>query len=105
MGIPGDTKDSAKILKLAAYNSAVHLYLGAADAFVLPHLAQPAAGTLEIALLALSYGRSILAPRLPRFKGILPSAASIFYAAGNRESLLQALLKIQARTYALNAGE
>lgn len=110
-GTPGDKKGGEKILKLAAHNSAVHLclstpnkddiplYMGAADALVLPHFAHQSGGTLEIAMLALSYGRAVVAPRLPRFQGMLPPRATIFYEPGNRESLLQALLKLQGQTY------
>jgi glycosyltransferase involved in cell wall biosynthesis len=117
VGIPGDKKSGARILKLAALNPAVHLYLGrpgrdniplylgAADALVLPHFAQKSAGTLEIALLALSYRRAIVAPRLPRFIGLLPPGACVFYEPGNRKSLLQALLKLQEGTYALREDE
>lgn len=117
VGTPADKKGSEKILKLSALNSAVHLclapphkddiplYLGAADALVLPHFAHQAAGTLEVAMLALSYGCIIVAPRLPRFQGMLSPHASIFYEPGNRESLLQALLKLQGQTYALHQDE
>jgi GT2 family glycosyltransferase/glycosyltransferase involved in cell wall biosynthesis len=117
VGVPGDKKGNARMLRLAALNAAVHLsmaqpgkediplYLGAADALVLPHFALPAAGTSEIALLALSYGRAIVAPRLPRFKGVLPPGASVFYEPAQPDSLLQALLKLQGRTYALGKDE
>jgi glycosyltransferase involved in cell wall biosynthesis len=107
VGRPADKPDATRILRLAALNPAVHLHLGhphrdemplyleAADALVLPHSAQPAAGSPAIAFIGLSYGRAVVAPRLPRFEGLLPPAASVLYEPGRRESLLQAMLDIQ----------
>ena len=117
VGSPTDKKRPGRLLKLAALNSAVHLclaapgraemslYMGAADALVLPHFARQTAGTLETALIALSYGRVVVAPSLPRFNGMLPPRASVLYDPASRASLLQALLKAQTLHYFLNEQE
>jgi len=117
VGAPKDQKASRRILKLAALNPAVHLslaapgkedmplYIGAADAFVLPHLARQTAGQLETALLALSYGRVVVAPRLPRFNGMLPPRGSILYDPTSRASLVKALLLAQTLNYQINEKE
>jgi glycosyltransferase involved in cell wall biosynthesis len=117
VGAPKDKKAPGRILKLAALNPAVHLslavpgreemplYIGAADAFVLPHLAGQTAGQLETALLALSYGRTVVAPRLPRFNGMLPPRASAFYDPASRASLVKALLKVQTLNFQVSEKE
>ena len=106
-----------RILKLAASNSAVHLsmsplsqddiplYMGAADAVVLPHFALSNAGMLETALLALSFERVVVAPNLPRFRGMLPPRASILYDPSSRESLIQACISAQLLRYHMNEKE
>jgi len=113
VGSPCDKKDSARILKLAALTPSLHLhranpdkedlslYLSAADTLVLPHFAIESAGMLETAMLALSYGRVVIAPNLPRFTGMLPPRASILYDAASRESLTRALLDARQREYHL----
>ena len=113
VGTPGDKRESTRILKLAALTPSLHLhranpskeelplYLGAADALVLPHFAVEAAGTLETALLALSSGRAVVAPNLPRFCGMLPPRASVLYDPASRESLTRALLDVRKRNYHL----
>ena len=80
------------------YNS-LSLYLAAVDALVLPHFAVETAGLLESALLALSYGRVAVVPNIPRFRGMLPPRASIYYDPNSRESLTQALLEARRRDY------
>ena len=118
VGSPIDKKStSSRIFKLAALNSSVHLslttpakeamplYLGAADAIVLPHVARQTAGVLGTALIGLSYGCVVVAPALPRFRGMLPPHASALYDPASRESLLQALLKAQALNYCMSEKE
>jgi glycosyltransferase involved in cell wall biosynthesis len=118
VGWPGDKKQlSARMLKLAALNPAIHLflamprktdmplYLGAADAIVLPHFALQKAGTLETALLALSFGLAVVAPNLPRFRGMLPPRASVLYNPTSRESLLNACLKAQTLQFRVSEKE
>ncbi|MEO8970256.1 MAG: glycosyltransferase [Ktedonobacteraceae bacterium] len=102
---------------LAASNSAIHLcmsplsqndiplYMGAADAVVLPHFALPNAGMLEAALLALSFERVVVAPNLPRFRGMLPPRASVLYDPGSRESLVQSCISAQTLHYRMNDKE
>ena len=116
-GSPIDKKGPARFLKLAALNSSVHLclaapgqaemplYIGAADALVLPHFARQTAGTLETALIALSYGRVVVAPSLPHFNGMLPPHASMLYDPASRASMVEALLKVQTLNYSLNKKE
>ncbi|GAC1567515.1 MAG: hypothetical protein NVS3B14_13800 [Ktedonobacteraceae bacterium] len=112
VGSPCD-KDSQRILKLAALTASLHLhkaipgkeelslYLSAVDALVLPHFAIGTAGMLETAMLALSCGRVVIAPNLPRFCGMLPPRASILYDPASRESLTRALLDAREREYHL----
>ncbi len=113
VGTPCDKTTSRPILKLAALTPTLHLhranpnqdglslYLSAADALVLPHFAISTAGMLETAMLALSYGRVVVAPNLPRFCGMLPPRASVLYDPASRESLSRALLDSLQRTYHL----
>lgn len=117
-GTPGDRqKVSRRIVRLAALCSNVYLftaipdpddmalYLGVADALVLPHFAVPKAGSLELAMLALSYGLAVIAPDLPRFRGMLPPHASVLYDPARRESLIQACHKAQKLDFALSEQE
>jgi hypothetical protein len=53
-------------------------------------------GMLETVLLALSYERIVVVPDLPRFQGVLPPHASIFYDAHQQPDLVQALVKAQS---------
>lgn len=113
VGTPCDKTTSRPIFKLAALTPMLHLhranpdqdelslYLSAADALVLPHFAISTAGMLETAMLALSYGRVVVAPNLPRFCGMLPPRASVLYDPASRESLSRALLDSRQRTYNL----
>ena len=110
-GTPCDKQTSPSILKLAALTPTLHLhranpdkdglslYLSAASALVLPHFAIPTAGLLETAMRALSYGRVVVAPNLPRFCGMLPPRASVLYDPSSRDSLTRALLDARQRSY------
>ena len=117
-GVPGDKqKLSGRILRLAAQHPNVYLftalpdhdeitrYLSAADALVLPHFAIAKAGSLELAMLGLSYGLTVVAPDLPRFRGMLPPHASVLYDPRRRESLIQACLKAQKLAFTLSEKE
>ncbi len=111
VGRPRDAPQATQMLKRVALNSAVHLflrdpeagdialYMGAAHAVVLPYGALQQAGSLELATLALSYERVVVVPRLPRLHGMLPAQASIYFEAGSRASLTQALLKAHTTSY------
>ncbi len=117
VGSPTDKKMATHVLKLAALNSAIHLYgrtprkediplyMGAADAIVLPHFAMQVAGVLETAVLAISYERVVIAPRLPRFQDMLPPRTHVLYDPISRESLVRALVKAQKLTYHLSEKE
>ncbi len=117
VGPPCDKEVSTRIIKLAARQPALHLhlsmpdyntlslYLASVDALVLPHFAVETAGLLESALLALSYGRVVVVPNLPRFRGMLPPRASIYYDPTSRESLTRALLEARRRDYRLTARD
>lgn len=108
VGQPRDTKEIHTVLQRAAHDSAIHvfveyheedipLYIGAADALVMPHLALQTAGVVETALLFHAYERVVIVPDLPRFRGILPENSSVTYDASSRSSLIKAL--IDAPTY------
>ncbi|QBD79616.1 glycosyltransferase [Ktedonosporobacter rubrisoli] len=112
IGAPRDKELPLSITKRAAINPAIHLfmqpekqdlplYLGAAQAVVIPHFAQSSAGVLETAMLALSHELSVIVPDLPRFHGMLPPHASILYDATSRKALVQAMLKVQKLKYNL----
>ncbi len=117
VGVPADTQTPTRLLKLAALHPTIHLstttpgkediplYMGAIDTVVLPHFAVQTAGMLEVAILALSYERVVVAPNLPRFRGMLPPRASILYDPTDQASLVRALSKAQARKYHLNEKE
>ncbi len=117
VGSPSDKKVASRILKLAALNSSIHLalatptketiplYLGAANAVVLPHFNNQKAGLLTTALLALSYGKYVVAPNLPRFQGMLPPQACTYYDPTNRASFTQALLKVQTLHHTISEKE
>ena len=117
VGAIQDSRLRARIIKRAASNPAMHLsmttptreemplYLGATDAIVLPHEDIPSSGTLETAMLALSYERIIVAPDLPRFRGMLPPRASLLYDPANQESFVQALCQARTHFYHLNEKE
>lgn len=117
-GAPGDKpRPSGRILRLAARHPNVYLftaapsdtdmslYLGAANALVLPHFALPGAGALDPAMLAFSYGLMIVAPDLPRFRGMLPPEACVLYDPTRRASLIQAFQKAPRLRYALSDKE
>lgn len=117
VGLPADKQSPTRLLKLAALDPNIHLsmttlckedmplYMGAADIIVLPHFSMQTAGILEMAILALSYEHVVVAPNLPRFRGMLPPRASILYDPKSRTSLVRALSKAQTSTYYLNAHE
>jgi glycosyltransferase involved in cell wall biosynthesis len=117
VGPPCDKAVSKRIIKLAARQPALHLhlsmpdpetlslYLASVDALALPHFAVETAGLLESAMLALSYGRVAVVPNLPRFRGMLPPRATIYYDPSSRESLAQALLEARQRDYRLTARD
>jgi len=117
VGLPADKRSPTRLFKLAALNPNIHLsmttpckedmplYMGAADVIVLPHFSMQTAGILEMAILALSYEHVVVAPNLPRFRGILPPRASILYDPKSRASLVRAMSKAQTNTYHLNALE
>lgn len=108
---------SKRVLKLTALNSRIHLstmapckehiplYMGAVDVVVMPHFAVQTAGTLGAAYLALSFERIVVAPNLPRFRGMLPPRAVILYDPTSSVSLTHALEKAQKRKYYLNEKE
>jgi glycosyltransferase involved in cell wall biosynthesis len=81
------------------------LCLSAAHVVVLPHFALPNAGVLEPAMLALSHERVIVAPDLPRFRGMLLPRAGTLYTPGSHASLAQALCTVQTKTYQLRAKD
>ncbi|MBO0778101.1 MAG: glycosyltransferase [Ktedonobacteraceae bacterium] len=122
VGSPGDRLRSKRVLKMAALNSAIHLFLeagdfqeistqdlplciGAADALVVPHFANAAAGICETAMLFYSYSRVVVAPDLPRFRDVLPDKACLLYNPTERSALVQALRQARRHSYTLTEQE
>jgi hypothetical protein len=121
LGHPRDKRQAIRILKCAAINPAIHLFLqaseedtevgmAAAHALVFPHRAvsssiMQTAGTPEIAMSGYSYGRIIIAPDLPRFRDMFPAHAAISFTPGQHISLVQALLKARQSQYQLSVQE
>ncbi|GCE19354.1 hypothetical protein KDK_31540 [Dictyobacter kobayashii] len=110
LGTPIDKTQSAKILKRAALNSAIHvfleyqpadlaMYVAATNALVLPYATVRMAGVPELAMLFYSYERIVISPNLPRFHGLLPPHGGILYNPGSHTSLVQALLLAPKRTF------
>lgn len=110
IGTPRDQKNPQKILKRAATNSAIHLfmqrrdedmlaYVEAANAVVMPYLAARMAGVPELAMLFYSYERLVIAADLPRFQDLLPPHACLLYEPASRGELVQALLAALQKEY------
>ncbi|HEY4385318.1 MAG TPA: glycosyltransferase, partial [Ktedonobacteraceae bacterium] len=109
IGMPRDKKQPQLFWQRAALHSTIHLcmqahedelalYLEAVDAVVLPHFAVPAAGILEEALLALSYKRCVIAPKLPRFTDILSETCSILYDPVSCANLTAAMIRATSQS-------
>lgn len=116
VGMPGDKQQAINIVKHAVHNPAIHLhlaaperdiplYLGAANALIIPHQACYVAGTLEIAMLCYSYGRLVIAPNLPRFRGMLPEHATVSFNPTKQSAMVQALLSALTKRYRLSDQE
>lgn len=117
VGEPFDCQISPRILRLIARDAQVHacaetfsesdlpLYMGACDAQIFPHLAVHTAGSLESASVALSYGRMSITPELPRYSGMLPLRACVPYIPASRESLAEAMVKVQQVGFVLQEDE
>jgi glycosyltransferase involved in cell wall biosynthesis len=110
IGMPKDKKLSPKIMKRAAFNSAIHLflayhssdislYISATDAIIMPYSVTEKAGIPEMTMLFYSYERIVISPNLPRLHGLLPPHAGILYTSTSHASLVQALLKATQRSY------
>ena len=52
-------------------------------------------------MITLSYERTVIAPDLPRFSGMLPPHASVLYDPASRASLVEAMLTARSRKYTL----
>lgn len=117
VGQPIDCANSVRITRRAASDSQVKLYptsfrevdlplyMGACNAQVFPHQAVHTAGQSESVSLALSYSLLVVAPDLPRFRGVLPQRVSLPYVPGSRESLAEALIKAQQVPFSLQEQE
>lgn len=112
VGVPRDKKRSLHLLQRTAHDSSIHLfpdyqsqdlplYLSAAHSLVIPHFAIRNAGSLETALLAVSFELLVIAPDLPRFRDVIPPYSHLLYEAGSRRAMSQALLKAPQMTYQL----
>nr|BBH93951.1 hypothetical protein KTA_21500 [Thermogemmatispora argillosa] len=108
VGVPPDRPRAARLWQVAARMPMLHLflrpplddeiplYLGAADALVLPQRSHLRAGNVELALLALSYGRAVVAPALPNFADLPASQAVVFYHASDEADLERALSEVRS---------
>src|SRR5258708_12164402 len=79
VGSPVDCETSSRILRQVARNAHIHthlgafnevdlpMYMGACNAYVLPHFPVHTAASLESTTLALSYTPLLIPPNLPRF--------------------------------------
>ncbi|MBE3558485.1 MAG: glycosyltransferase [Ktedonobacteraceae bacterium] len=122
VGSPRDCTHSRRLLRQAALNSSIHLFLesggyqeisdddlplciGAANTLVLPYGACPQAGIPEIAIFFYSYGRTIVAPALPRFRDILPEKACLLYDPHDDTALELALHRARRAHYRLTDQE
>jgi glycosyltransferase involved in cell wall biosynthesis len=116
IGTPRDKKNTQKILKRAATNSAIHLflqrydediltYVEAANVVVMPYFATRTAGVPELAMLFHSYERLVVAADLPRFQDLLPAHACVLYDPTSRSELVKALLVAQQQEYRHTAKE
>ncbi len=116
VGTPVDRKQPLAVLKRAALHPSIHtfitwreedlpLYMGAANALVLPHLLSISAGMLDTAVLFYSYGCIVIAPDLPRFHGMLPSHACLLYDPASRASFVQVLSAAQGHMYQFKEQE
>lgn len=110
VGMPKDKKKSPKLMKLAAFNPAIHLfleysrhnlslYIAAANAAVMPYIATQASGIPEMVMLLYSHECIVISPNLPRLHGILPPHAGILYTSASHASLVRALLRATQMTY------
>jgi hypothetical protein len=115
-GRPLDAGSTTLIKKHAAQHPSIHLKLEAnkeeipwglavAGALVMPHYAWSGAGMPEIAMLAYSYGRIVVAPDLPRFLGILPPHAALLFDPTSQKSLVRALLAARTHQFQLSVRE
>lgn len=120
VGRPLDSGFTTRIMKHAARHPSIHLKflkeaeaneeelpwgLAAANALVMPHYAWRGAGRPEIAMLGYSYGLIVIAPDLPRFRGMLPPHAAFLFNPIERESLVGALLAARTHRFQLSAQE
>jgi hypothetical protein len=110
VGTPRDKKSSQRILTRAALNPSLHvfleyyeqdmpIYLGAANALVMPYSNVRSAGVADLAMLFYSYERLVIIPDLPRFHGLLPPYARLQFHPAHRTSLVQALLQAPSSEY------
>jgi glycosyltransferase involved in cell wall biosynthesis len=110
VGTPKDKRKSSRLMKLAAFNPAIHLfleysrhnlplYIAATNAAVMPYLATQTSGIPEMAMLLYSHARIVISPNLPRLHGILPPHAGILYTSGSHASLVRALLQATQKVY------
>jgi glycosyltransferase involved in cell wall biosynthesis len=70
----------------------IQIYMNASDVVVLPFKKILTSGS---AILALSFGKPIIAPNVASISEVLDNEGSIFYDSLNNQSLLEAMKKIQ----------
>lgn len=74
----------------------VQMYLRAADAVVIPYREILTSGS---AMLALSFGRPVVVPRLGALVDLVDASCGVFYDTNDTNGLVQALSEVRQRTY------
>jgi GT2 family glycosyltransferase len=120
IGRPLDSRSTTLIMKRAARHPSIHLKLSkeveasedellwglaAANALVMPHYAWRGADMPEIATLGYAYGLTVIAPDLPRVRGMLPPHAAFLFDPAKRKSFVRALLAARTHRFQLSAQE
>ncbi|WP_201370750.1 glycosyltransferase [Ktedonobacter robiniae] len=109
-GPPVTKRFTRKLKRIAYVDEHIHvypqareadlpLYMGACNAVIFPHRANISVGNLHAAIQAASYDRLVIAPTLPRYQGMLPLHAGIYYQPESPSSLSEALQAATRRHY------
>ncbi len=84
------------VRNMSVANDDMQLYLNACDVVVLPYKEILTSGA---AMLAMSFGRPIIAPRLPPLEEVVTSECGLLYDPASRSALAQALCEARERHF------